>query len=227
MNETKRPPLSHQRILAAALHMADSSESGIAALTMRKLAATLAVEAMALYRYFANKQQLLAAMVAEVFATIAWQPCEGEAPFDQLRSRCIALRASLLKHPWCLRLLDSQTEPSAAALRHYDQVLGVMRQAGFSRQLAADSYALLDSYVYGFVLQEQQLPATEGDQLAELAEAMLAALPKDSYPHLHDMTEHYFLQHSYIHGGGFGGGFERGLADVLAGIERRFHQERR
>lgn len=211
--EPRKKPLSRERILAAATSMADAE--GVAKLSMRKLAAQLGVEAMALYRYFAGKQQLLDAMVAAVFAEIGWQADQGAAGDrwqQQLTRRCQAMRAALLRHPWCIRLMDTQLEPEEAILSHHEGVLSVMRGAGFSRRLAADTYVWLDSFVYGFVLQELQLPATTPDDFAAIAEAAISRMPAERYPHLRDMTEHYYLKADYV----FAESFERGLSALLA-----------
>src|SRR5512139_3004146 len=54
---TPRLPLSHDRVLRAALAMAD--EEGIDAVSMRRLGQRLDVEAMSLYKHVADKEAIL------------------------------------------------------------------------------------------------------------------------------------------------------------------------
>ena len=78
--------------------------------------------------------------------------------------------------------MESRTSPGPATLRHHDAVLGCLRRAGFPVALAAHAYAILDSYIYGFALQEASLPFDTGEETAELAQAMLARFPADRVP---------------------------------------------
>ena len=79
-----------------------------------------------------------------------------------MRQRAISVRAALTRHPWAISIMQSRTSPGPATLRHHDAVLGCCRQAGFSVELAAHAFSLIDSYIYGFVLQEVNLPFTKG-----------------------------------------------------------------
>jgi hypothetical protein len=74
--------------------------------------------------------------------------------------------------------------------------------------------AILDAFVYGFVLQEATLPFETGAEVAGLAEAMLAALPADAYPHLARFTAEHVLQPGYD----FGIEFDYGLDLLLDGL---------
>ena len=50
--------------------------------------------------------------------------------------------------------MESRNTPGPATLQHHDAVIGALLEAGFSVAMAAHAYALLDSYIYGFALQE-------------------------------------------------------------------------
>ena len=60
--------------------------------------------------------------------------------------------------------------------------------------MTAHAYALLDSYVYGFALQEASLPFQGTESASEVAEPMMQHFPTDAYPHLIEMATEYILQ---------------------------------
>ena len=122
----------------------------------------------------------------------------------------------LARHPWAVGLMESRTAPGPATLRQHDAVLGVLRGAGFSVPLAAHVFALLDSYVYGFALQEAQLPFRTGDEAAAVAEQITGQMGPDEYPHLRELV----LTHVLLPGYDFGDEFSYGLDLLLDGVAR-------
>ena len=174
-----RSPLTRDRVLQAAVTFADTH--GRDALTMRKLGEALGVEAMSLYNHVANKDQLLDGMVDLVFAEIGLPA--ADVPWKAaIRDRAIAVRHTLGRHRWAIGLMESRTSPGPATLRHHDAVLGCFRRAGFSIELTAHAASAIDSYVYGFTLQEATLPFETGEQTAGLAEAIMAGMRPTSTP---------------------------------------------
>ncbi len=207
-----RAPLSRDRVLGAAVALADTG--GVAALTMRRLAEALGVEAMSLYHHVANKEDILDGMVDTVFA-------EFQLPADTgwrtaMRERAFSAREVLRRHPWATPLLESRTTPGPATLRHHDTVLGVLRAGGFSVELAAHAFSALDSYIYGFALQEAALPFDTPEETAALAEEILRQLPADAYPHLAELTREHVLAPGYDYAEEFGFGLDL----ILDGLER-------
>jgi AcrR family transcriptional regulator len=211
----RRPPvpLSKERILRTAVQLAD--EAGVASLTMRKLAETLGVEAMSLYYYVADKDEILDGMVDLVFAEIELPSREADWK-AAMRQRAISARDALTRHPWAVGVLESRANPGPATLRHHDAVIGTLRRAGFSIALAAHAFSVIDSYVYGFALQALNLPFDTSEELENLAEAMLRELPADQYPYLTEMIGEHALQPGYS----YANEFEYGLDLVLDGLER-------
>lgn len=207
-----RAPLSRERVLRTAVALADVG--GITSVTMRGLARELGVEAMSLYHHVAGKEDLLDGMVDRVFGEIR-RP-RGEDWKTAMRERAISARQVLLRHRWAIGLMDSRSEPGPATLRHHDAVIGSLREAGFSIEMAAHAFALLDSFIYGFVLQEASLPSGSSEDLAEVAEAILEDLPAEDYPHLAEMTIEHVLQPGYS----FEDEYEFGLDLILDGLER-------
>ena len=128
-NAMSRAPLSRERVLGAAVALAD--RGGIGALSMRKLAQELGVEAMSLYHHVANKDDILDGIVDVVFSEIELP--SGDADWKAaMRQRAISAREALLRHPWATGLMESRSTPGPATLRHHDAVLGILRTAGFS-----------------------------------------------------------------------------------------------
>src|SRR5262245_10718918 len=140
-----RAPLSKERVLRAAVRMAD--EGGVASLTMRKLAEDLGVEAMSLYHHVANKNEILDGMVDLVCSEIDL-PARGADWKTAMRQRAISARAVLLRHPWAVGLMESRAHPGPATMQHHDAVIGSLRGAGFSIAMAAHAFSVLDSYIY-------------------------------------------------------------------------------
>jgi AcrR family transcriptional regulator len=181
----KRPRLSRERVITAATALAD--DKGEAGVTMRAVAGRLGVEAMSLYNHVANREALLDGMVDTVFAEIDLPDPAADWP-TALRDRAASARAALLRHPWAVGLLDSRSDPGPATLRHHDTVLGVLRSQGFSVALTVHAVSVIDSYVYGFVMQELSLPFAERGTLAEVADDILGGAPADAYPHLAEVA---------------------------------------
>ena len=211
MEAAPRPPLSRQRALSTAVALAD--DEGIGALTMRRLAQELGVEAMSLYHHVANKDDILDGMVDTVFGEIE-RPADGADWKTAMRDRARSARAALTRHPWAISIMESRSSPGPATLRHHDAVLGSCRAAGFSVAMAAHAFSLLDSYIYGFVLQEVNLPFDETDDLEAVVESMMLPFSADDYPHLVELTTEHVLQPGYR----YGDEFEYGLGLILDGL---------
>lgn len=206
-----RAPLSRERVLADAIAVAD--RDGLAALTIRSLATELGVKPMSVYHHVPGKEAILDGIVDAVFAEVEL-PVAGGDWRAELRGRYASARAVLRRHPWAVALLESRVNPGPMTLRQHDAVLGTLYGAGFAAPAVAHGIAILDAFVYGFVLQEATLPFETGAEVAGLAEAMLAALPSDAYPHLARFTAEHVLQPGY----NFGIEFDYGLDLLLDGL---------
>jgi AcrR family transcriptional regulator len=209
-----RIPLSRERVLLAAVAFAD--EHGISALSMRRLGEDLRVEAMSLYNHVTSKDQLLDGMVDLVFAEIDL-PAGGADWKTAMRERAESARQALRRHPWAIALMSTRTSPGPATLRHHDAVIGSLRARGFSIQLTAHAFSALDSYIYGFALQEATLPLGDtSEETAQVAEMMMAQVPADEYPHLTEFTVGHILQPGYDYGKEFGFGLDL----ILDGLDK-------
>lgn len=207
-----RAPLTRADVLSAAVTLAD--EAGVASLSMRRLAEKLGVKAMSLYHHVANKDEVLDGMVDAVFSEIERPVSEADWKVA-LRQRAFSAREALLRHRWAVGLLDSRANPGPATLKHHDAVIGNLRGAGFSVVMAAHAFSVLDSYIYGFVLQELSLPFETPDELGEVAQNILEQTAAD-YPHLTELTLEHVLKPGYAYGNEFAFGLEL----ILDGLER-------
>jgi AcrR family transcriptional regulator len=179
----RRAPLTRERVLRAALTLAD--EGGHEALSMRNLGKQLGVEAMSLYNHVANKDDIVDGLVDLVFSEIE-VPAPGEADWKAaMRGRAISLREALNRHRWAVGLMEGRMSPGPASLRSHDAVMGCLREAGFSFRDAVHALSVMDAYIYGFALQEKNLPFDTPDQVSEVMEIQRRHVPDmGDYPHL-------------------------------------------
>jgi AcrR family transcriptional regulator len=208
----RRTPLSKDLVLRTAVALAD--EAG--APSMRKLAEELGVEAMSLYHHFRNKDVLLDGMVDHVFAEIDL-PTDDVDWRTAMRRRAASMRDALIRHPWAISLMDSRKNPGPATLRHHDAVIGCLRSGGFTISGAAHAFSVLDSYVYGFTLQELGLPFTSSGDLEDVAGSILEELPRDEFPHLTEMIVDRAMKPGYA----YAEEFDVGLDLILDGLRRQ------
>ncbi|NEW41454.1 TetR/AcrR family transcriptional regulator [Nocardia cyriacigeorgica] len=187
-----------------------ADEKGEAGATMRAIAGRLGVEAMSLYNHVAGRDGILDGMVDAVFGEIDL-PAPGADWKQAMRERAASTRAALGRHRWAVGLLDSRSHPGPATLSHHDAVLGVLRAAGFSVAMAAHAFSVIDSYVYGFVLQELSLPFTNRAELDDVAADILHAAPTDAYPHLSELITDHALRPDYT----YADEFDFGLTLIL------------
>jgi AcrR family transcriptional regulator len=207
----ERAPLTRARVLEGAIAIADAG--GLGALTMRSLAKAFDVTPMSLYHHVANKDEILDGIIDVVFSEIELPP-SGVDWQTALRQRAISARNVLARHPWATPLMESRASPGPATLEHHDAVLGTLRRAGFSIALAAHAYSLLDSYIYGFALQELALPFDSPESAADVAAQIFQQFPAKAYPHLAEMATDYVMRPGYT----YGNEFEYGLDLILDGL---------
>jgi AcrR family transcriptional regulator len=212
-NAKPRTPLSKERVLRAAIDLAD--RGGLASLSMRKLAQALGVEAMSLYNHVTNKDEILDGIVDVVFGEIGLPP-KGAGWKPAMRQRAVSAREVLSRHPWAIGLMESRSKPGHATLQHHDAVIGALREGGFSIPMAAHAYSVLDGYIYGFALTHTNLPFGTSEETAELAQDIMGRFSTHEYPHLTELTVQHVLQPGYD----YVKEFEFGLDLILDGLER-------
>lgn len=210
----RRAPLTRERVLRAALALADAG--GHEALTMRNLGKKLGVEAMSLYNHVANKEDIVDGLVDIVFSEIS-VPSPGEVDWKTaMRRRAISVREALNRHRWAVGLMEGRMNPGPASLRNHDAVMGCLREAGFPFQAAVHASSVMDAYIYGFALQEKNLPFDTPDQVSEVMEIQRRHVPEMAdYPYLVEVaTEMAKAGYDYATE------FEFGLDLILDALER-------
>ncbi len=168
-------------MLQAAVALAD--EAGLEAFSMRGLAQELGVVPMALYKHIANKEELLDGMVDVVFSEIELP--SGDLDWrSAMRRRAISTREALKRHSWAIGMMESR-HPGPANLRNHNAVMGCLRKAGFSFEMAIHAYSVQDAYIYGFALQERDVgfetPDSAGEAAQRRAETIVAL---ENHPYL-------------------------------------------
>jgi len=215
-NVAERVPLSRDRVLAAAIAVADAG--GIAALTIRSLAQELGVKPMSVYHYVANKDEIIDGIVDLVYGEIDL-PAAGVDWRQEMTRRANSARRVLASHPWATALLQSRLHPGPATLRHHNAFIATLRTSGFTVELTAHAFALIDSYVFGFALSENALPIHGPESVSDTAASMMEHyFDADAYPYLLEFSMEHVMRPDYDFGKEFGFGLDvilNGLAGSL------------
>jgi AcrR family transcriptional regulator len=211
MSTARRKPLSNERVLTAAVEFVDSH--GVEALSMRKLAQELGVEAMSLYNHVASKGDILDGIVEAVANEIEVPPA-GADWREAIRQAMTSAHAAFLRHPWAPRLWMRPSMAGTGRMRFAETLLRALREGGFSEGVTYRAFHVLQSHVMGYTLQELDFPMTS-EEVSGMATRFLDSFPKDDFAYLHE----HVVQHVE---GTFrgGGGFEFGLELILDGLER-------
>ena len=210
----KRTPLSRERVLRAAIALAD--ERGAQELTMRKLAQDLGVEAMSLYNHVASKDDLLDGMIDIVFSEIE-APSAGRDWKAELRKRAVSTREALNRHRWAIGEMEGRGSHGPSNLRLHDAVLGCLRAAGFSVEMTVHAYSVQDAYIYGFALQQSDMSPESPEDFAAVAQQQMIdyADALSDYPHLVEVVGGHVAQAGYD----YDSEFLFGLDVILDGLE--------
>jgi AcrR family transcriptional regulator len=168
--------------------MALADEGGIESLSMRKLGLALGVEAMSLYNHVANKDEILDGIVDLVSGEVE-VPAAGGDWKSAVRQSAISTHEVLLRHPWACALSVSRPRVGTAKLRYVDWLIGCLREAGFSMQVAHNAMHAIESHTYGFTLQELSFPVDVEEMGPEIAALLLRQQIMSDYPHISEMVQ--------------------------------------
>jgi AcrR family transcriptional regulator len=208
-----RTPLSRERVLRAAVALAD--RGGIESLTMRRLGQELGVEAMSLYKHVSNKDDVLDGIVDLVLGDIDVPP-SGTPWREAMRARAVSAHEVLLAHPRAALQIKSRFTIGLGMTRYQDATLGRLREGGFSIEGALDAWHTLDSHIYGFTLQELGLPFA-ADEASQVSADVLPTLSAEQYPNVVEVISHVMRS-------GRVEDFSFGLDLILDGLERTLDQ---
>ncbi len=155
--------MSRDRVLRTAIGLAD--REGIGALTMRRLAQELGVEAMTLYHYVANKDEMLDGMVDLVAGEVELPDGGGDWK-GATRQRAIAAREVFIRHPWVVALwIRLRVGPER--IGYMDSALRTYREGGLSPEITEQAFHAVENHIIGYTLQAEAFPLAEED-LAEV-----------------------------------------------------------
>ena len=212
-----RVRLSRERVLRTAISLAD--EGGLEALSMRKLAQELGVEAMSVYYHVANKDEILSQILDLVVGEFAVPSASGDWR-TALRRSAISAHDVLVRHPWACGLMMSPAKLGPARLRYMEALLERLRRAGFSANMTHHAYHALDSHILGFTMWE--VGYTTGiRELPDSGAGLRRQISLDDHP--------YLVEHMGQHDkpGGGSSEFEFGLDLILDGLEKLRTKSRR
>ncbi|WP_229070053.1 TetR/AcrR family transcriptional regulator [Actinoplanes sp. DH11] len=212
---TNRPPLSRDRVLRAAIELADST--GIESLSMRRLAQELDVVPMALYKHVANKDELLDGMLDTVVGAIE-APGHDTDWKTAVRRRILSARQTMLRHRWASRAIETRQAPTPAVLAYLDSVIGMFRRGGLSVDLTHHVMHALGSRVLGFTQELYTTGPQAGPPPPELALA---------FPHVAEVAAAAAHENGSVVGSGCDDQFEFEFAlDLMLDGFERLHEQR-
>jgi AcrR family transcriptional regulator len=207
-----RTPLTRERVLRAAIAVAD--RNGLDALTMRRLGDELGVAAMSVYKHVANKEEILEGIIELIVGEIEI-PGDGIDWKEAMWRRAFSAREVLGRHSWAIGLIEARGSTGRNARRYMEAIIGNLRSAGFSIENAAHAFWLIDSYVYGHVIQETDMPVSGAG-----SEVTVLEQPTDEYPHLVELGEHALRS-----GFSFDNEFRFGLDLILDALDETMTSE--
>jgi AcrR family transcriptional regulator len=209
---TTRLPLSRDRILQAALALVD--ESGLDALTMRKLGQALGFEAMSLYNYVANKDDVIDGILDLVLAE-SEEPAQDDEWASAIRASAVSVHDALHRHPWAVNVLFSPGRVRPARLRYMESLLATLREGGLSAEATYTAYHVLDAHIFGFSLWAASHTMSEAES-ANIQETIDRVLAGEEYPYLREHAQQHFTDGPYKEVSAF----ELGLDLILDGLKK-------
>ena len=207
-----RVALNRERIVQAAVAIAD--QIGFESCSMRKIAEELDAAPMALYRHVVSKDDLLDGMIDVVFAEID-VPSGQSDWISEVRQRAVKTRAALNRHRWANGLMESRINPGPANAAYHNAFMGCLREAGFPFRQAVHAYNAVQSYTYGFALQEKYLAFETAEESVDVARMTIEEHAAE-YPYLAEVVAEFASSGGYD----YDEEFEIALDLILDSIER-------
>ena len=178
-----RAPLSRARVFRSAVDLVDAD--GLAALTMRRLAEALGVEAMSLYHHVPNKEGVLDGIVEVIVgemldAVSNLDISRAESDWAAvMRERVLAAREVLRRHPWAPEVIESRRTMIPAVVHYYEGVLAILRRGGFSYDLAHHALQAGEQASGAVLTPDDEEGAARGQQPAQAADSPVPADVED------------------------------------------------
>lgn len=215
------PALSRPRVVATAIEIADAD--GLAALSMRRVAAELATATMSLYRHVRDKDDLLMLMVETTFARYPL-PARPARPADAragLETMCRLQWSTYQRHPWLAQWV-SMTRPQLipSAMAHTEWAMAILADLGLDVNERLHMAVTLANYVRGTAINlepevqaEQDTGITSHEWMASQDAVMTGIVASGGFPMFAELAQHEDLDLTLE------SLFEFGLARLLDGLE--------
>ena len=205
--------MSRDRVLRAALDLVD--REGVDALTMRRLGRELGVEAMSLYGYVENKQDLIEGVVEQVFREMpliapgpgSWQ--------DRIRHHAATYRAVLLAHPQAVRLVGGRPLVTEGTARFVESALAELCGVGLDLETADRVLGVIAAFTLGQVAEQVGDPARSeagGSPPGSRSDAVRGTIDPARFPRLAAIGE--------MKPADYDRQFALGLDFIVGGMER-------
>jgi AcrR family transcriptional regulator len=214
-NGDRRPPLTRERVVTQALTVI--AQDGVAALTMRTLAARLGVVPGALYRHVRNKEQLHDLVLDGVLAEV---DCHLQAALPWTRQVTVLahrLRAVLEAHPGIAGLLQLRDPLGPHSLAVAEALLAPLQAAGFGDHQAGLAFFLLIDYTTGFAAGSPPISTNEQRVRDQATRGRLhqffRSLPGDRFPVLVALGPHVWVDNRDER-------FTAGLQTLIDGLQQ-------
>lgn len=211
----REPRHSVEEVLRAALELIDAE--GLQRFSMRRLADKMEIGPMTIYGYVRTKEEVLDGVVGLALQGVL-EDLDGEAPWDeQLKVAVRDLHEALQSHPGVLELLLAKPAPSPQLDLIREELVGILRRAGFDGALAWEALGVLASYAIGFASSQVSYGhlGAGPDHVQRLRQ-----LHPGRFPNLSELAERYPLHMSDR-------AFERGLTHLVNGLREDLGQARR
>jgi AcrR family transcriptional regulator len=213
--------VTRELLLDAAMQLVDTE--GLGALTVRRLGREVGAAAAMVYRFFADKDELVEALADRVFAqarqagsSLDAAPHVAVVPgwADQLHAVAHGIRRALLAHPALVPAAVRRPPRQEATLHGIDAGLGLLLSAGLGPESAAKGYQAVLFYTLGFAALEAPFAAAPDGGARDQAatHAVLAALPAEDYPHIAASIAH-------LYGPDLTAQFDHGLRLLITGLQ--------
>lgn len=167
--------VTHDEVIGAALKLVD--REGLEAISMRRVGDALGLSAMALYHYFPSKDAILDGVFQAVLAELP--PLAKRGSWQTLASkRAHEFRKALLKHPNAITLFATRPAVNVASIERVEEMLAVLRAAGFSVRESLRIFQCVVGYVVGHAM----------NSVAEPASPEYAKLDRHTFRHVHEVV---------------------------------------
>ena len=210
----QRAKLSRERVIDAALKIMD--DEGLDAVSMRRVGRELGVEAMSLYHYVHDKEDLLLGIRERVLAQFLDPGTDGDWE-ERARQAARSWRQILRAHPNMMVLISESKRfaMTPTSLRPTETALRLLREVGLPEDDAVKAFCALGGFIVGFVMYEIGVTRASGPaNEPPTPEGLEAALPADEFPC-------FMSSLPYLMQGDIDQRFEYGLDLFLAGIRSK------